>query len=452
MRILIFGLIVSVFCLGVIFFAEIGISHEFLIPILTLLALGGLIPFITTPTKILLSPGRMYALSVVAFILARPLILLFEQIDLVQVGNGVTVENISKTLAIIALSIWMSAIGFSVGTFNGLLLLNATQKLRFALPSYTKHIAFSVFITFGLYFLYSSWVASLTLQTLDYFSAVEDPSYFTHVKYFFIAKLFAIAWLASIPSRNNFKVCAFLLLFFSSGFLLIGLRGYFIAYLFLYLYFFNETRAIKLWMSIVGSLCLLFGASFILEYRLGYDLFDSPLEMVTVPFYQQGATFEVVFGSVSFPEKITECISYVDYFMKLRPFGDCVDSARGVPFVQGGFASSFFAEAYYFGIVPLLVISVLFGVAVKFADTLSSLRTGIKSLQPSFGAGFILFLIIPNLVYFARSSAFDFLFKVLEVVIIFYFLYTSRPSSNPLANRSVFVNSVNPISSESKSR
>lgn len=427
-----FGLLVSVFCLGVLLLAESGISEGALIPILTLLALSGLIPFVATSTKILLSPGRMYALSIVAFILARPIIFLFGNSDLVEVGNGVNVENLSKTLAVITLSIWMSGIAFELVNFNGLNYFKSASRLRFKLPTHSGAVAFGGFVILGSYFLFKSWIASRSLQTLDYFTAISDPNYFSHIKFFFAAKLLGIAWLAAAPGRDKFRVGALLMLLFSCGFLLIGLRGYFISYLFLYLYFYNEKREIKLIPIVVGVLCLLYGSSVILEYRLGFSVYNNPVEMLAKPLFQQGATFEVVFGSVSFPEKVSNCIPLVDYFMKTKPFGNCVDLARAVPFAEGGFASSFFAEAYYFGLVFLILISLAVGVALKFIDALLKIRVDSKFSRASFGAGLILFLVIPNLIYFGRGSAFDFIFKVAVSTLIFVIFYRMRAKTIPL--------------------
>ncbi|MCX7119946.1 MAG: O-antigen polysaccharide polymerase Wzy, partial [Legionellales bacterium] len=423
MKILSFGLLVCIFCLATFLFAEFGLANEGLITVLTLLALAGLIPFVTAPAKVFLSPSRMYVLSIISFILARPLIIIFLDVDLIQVGDGITIENISKTLAIITLSIWLSVLAFSLVSFNRLSFYKAVPKPKIILPSCFAKIAFCLFVLVGLFFLYKSWIQSRSMLGLDYFSATADPLFYAHTKFFFAAKLIAILWLAMLPSRNNFKLCALLLLIFSSGFLLIGLRGYFISYFFLYMYFLNETRIFKLSQIVICALLLILGSSYILEYRLGFSVYDNALEMILRPFYEQGATFEVVFGVVAFPDRVSDCLPLIDYFLKTKPFGDCVDSARGVPFVTGGFGSSFFAEAYYLGLISLIFISLVVGVFLKFINTLSNLRNNQKLGQTFFRAGLILFFVIPNLVYFGRASAFDFITKVLQAVVIVHILY-----------------------------
>jgi hypothetical protein len=261
---------------------------------------------------------------------------------------------------------------------------------------------------------------------LDYFSATAEPLFYAHTKIFFAAKLIALSWLAMLPSKNNFKLCALLLLIFSSGFLLIGLRGYFISYFFLYMYFLNETRILKLYQIVVGALLLTLGSSYILENRLGFNVYDNVLEMILRPFYEQGASFEVVFGVVAFSQRVSDCLPLVDYFMKAEPFGDCVDSARGIPFKAGGFGSSFFAEAYYLGLISLIVLSLVVGLSLKFINSLSNLRNNPDLGRASFPSGLVLFCVIPNLVYFGRASAFDFVTKVFQALFIVHFLYKKK--------------------------
>jgi hypothetical protein len=261
------------------------------------------------------------------------------------------------------------------------------------------------------------------LSTVDYFTAVDDPSFHEHIKYFFIAKSLMIIWIALSRSKRNIALGSLILLIFSGGFLLIGLRGYFAAHFFLFLYFYNEKHVIKIFPLLLGTLLFLYGASFILEYRLGFMLFDNVFDMISSPIYQQGASFEVVFGAVTFPDEVSKCISMYEFFTKVKPFGDCIDLVRGVPFVQGGFASSFFAESYYIGLFFLIIISALLGAAVRFLDELSIISTNSTNRGESFVAAFVLFLVIPNLVYFARSNVFDFLFKLAASCFIVFFIY-----------------------------
>ena len=69
------------------------------------------------------------------------------------------------------------------------------------------------------------------------------------------------------------------------------------------------------------------------------------------------------------------------------------------------------------------------GIMVKYLDHISTIR-----MQASVGVidrskiGFLLFCILPNLVYFARSSSFDFLHKFILtcIVIVFYAFLCER--------------------------
>jgi hypothetical protein len=290
-----------------------------------------------------------------------------------------------------------------------------------------SNILFSLFIVFGVYFLYASIRASEKLIQADYFAVLEDPSFHEHIKYFFWAKFACLLYLSLSPKQDNFLKMSFLLLVFSVGFLLIGLRGYFISYLFLYLYFYNERNSLGLIRTIFGALLILFGASYVLEYRLGFSIFENYTDMLTKPLYQQGATFEVVFGAVNFHHDISQCISIVEFFIGPQTFGGCVDSTRGIQWKQGGFASSFIAEAYFFGPILFAVLSLFLGAGVKLCDELSAIRTNqsFKSISypKAFGCGFILFLVIPNLVYFGRSSVFDFLIKLITIIFLYLWKY-----------------------------
>jgi len=434
MRILFLAVPITIFCLATILLDEVGFAIP-LVGLFTLLAIGGLVPFLTRPAPLLFSPGRLYALSIFAFILARSFINLFTNVELVEVGNGINSSSITKALAVVALSIWVSNILYSISSPKRLISFDAKLRLRFPVPKYLTNIVLFGAISAGSYFLLQSWVASQLLSSLDYFTAVDDPIFHEHIKYFLVSKSLMIIWIALSMKKRKIFLGASILFIFSVGFLFIGLRGYFISYFFLFLYFYNEKHEVKFFPLLVGALLLLYGSSFILEYRLGFKLFDNVFDMITSPIYQQGASFEVVFGAVTFPDEVSKCISMYEFFTKAKPFGDCVDLARGVPFVEGGFASSFFAEGYYTSLFFLILISAFLGTAVRFCDELSRISTTSTNRGESFVAAFILFLIIPNLVYFARSSVFDFLFKLIaSCSIVFLFYVVNYYNSSRLSN------------------
>lgn len=361
----------------------------------------------------LLSPVRLYVISVAVFIMARPLIDLAVPVDLVQVGDGITTENLLATLAVIGASVGTTAAAYFLsGRVVRLRALRAPSTLRLHLPSPVREGALLAMIGFGLFFLYRSWIASRSLGVTDYFSAMDNPEFHAHIRFFFLAKLFGVLWLLSESRKDRFRACAGLLCLFASGFLLIGLRGYFLSYFFVWAYFINERMRFGGKTVILAVAGLLYLASFILEYRLGFAVFNNTIEMVTLPLYQQGASFEVVFGTVAFRDEIRDCLPFWSYTIGNGSFGTCVDLARSVPFDEGGFASSFFAEAHYFGLPVMLILSGALGLGVRLVQHVSVLRTTRLHFDDSFIGGIILFYVLPNLVYFARSSAFDFVFKL----------------------------------------
>ncbi|EHH0796053.1 hypothetical protein J7I09_004547 [Vibrio vulnificus] len=173
-------------------------------------------------------------------------------------------------------------------------------------------------------------------------------------------------------------------------------------------------------LVILGLSILLLSAS-VLSFRLGFDVFDGYdyFSIILKTISQQGATFEVVFGAVNFLKEINSCISYYDYFIEGVSFGDCVDVSRGVNFFQGGFASSFFAELFYFWPIAVIIIP-LFAFSLRLTNTAYNHFLSIGYSYKT-GALFVFFL-LPNLVYFARSSVFDLIEKSLLSIFFIVFL------------------------------
>lgn len=422
------GALYLVFALIILMAIEAGVSFE-AYNYLPVFSFAGLLPFIFVGNSShQFLPSRLFVLSICSFILARPLINLFQDVDLVEVGNGINNNNIFKTLLIISIFIWISGIAFILGN-NVLRVLVSSgriyfgSKIRFPSLIVFKNFFFASFVFLGIVFLLKSADAAAMMSGVDYFTVVSDPEFHKHLFYFFLAKNLGLLWVFVTRSAGAVKLYAGLLLSFSIGFLLIGLRGYFMAYLFIYLYLHYEKRKINILMLASLAIAILYISSLVLEYRLGYEIFDDKVSMFTSPFYQQGATFEVIFGSVSFPEKLSQCISLEEYILGEKRFGDCVDFVRGVPFVEGGFASSILAEAYYFGLVPFLIISVIVGFAVALLNKLSDISVNSNN---AFIAKLVILATLPNLVYIGRSGAFDFIVKLLAMLIIIRLFYVYR--------------------------
>jgi hypothetical protein len=383
--------------------------------------------------KAIVSPAGFFILSVSIFIMSRPFIYVFFDVDIVQVGRLISDVNITKTLCIIAFGLNAFLISF-LCDYN----FSAVDSLLFkSTPSINNHIINVMFMSASLlmaYFLYQSYLAAQTMAGSDYFSVAGDASFSKHIKWFFLSKLVVLSLLIlSSSGKQDFTFKCSLLLFIGSiGFILIGLRGYTIAYFFLFLYFFAEKRKVNFfWLTFI-ALLILYISAFVLEYRLGFSVFNNNFEMLYMPIYQQGASFEVVFGAVNFLDKLNQCISF-ESFISGADFGACVDKVRGVPFDDGGFASSFFAEAYYLGVVVYLLFFTFMGTAVRYLDYLSFKRklyvkrVMVAGESNNAKVGFLLFCLIPNLVYFARSGVMDFPLKFFStsciLLIYWFFVY-----------------------------
>ena len=199
--------------------------------------------------------------------------------------------------------------------------------------------------------------------------------------------------------------------------------------MFLWLLFYSQKRKIKLVFLLIIGVGLLYLANFILSYRMGLSVASGSINIIKSVLYQQGASVEPVFGSVIFRDQIKEYFSPIDLFLR-NDFGIFVDRLRGVPWVSGGFGSSFFAESYFWGFPLNIVFLVIVGMCVGFVECafrISSKKYRIKKLLetdtdvPVYSAEFaniILFMTIPNLVYLGRSSLKDFMIKTIMVVAI----------------------------------
>jgi hypothetical protein len=395
--------------------------------IITIIAVSGLIPFVISSSRQQFSPSRLFALSVLIFILARPIISIFFSVELVQIGDRITDINLANTMLVLAISIWCSTIGYLsyfLYSCNKKLTIIRTNRV-FVIPfsQGVNRIIFILFLALGTLFLVKSCKSASMLSSVDYFTAVSDPSFHDHLYFFFRAKLIGLLWVFSKRSPEAVNVYAKYLFIFSLGFLIIGLRGYFMSYALIFLYFIFEKKRMNLFLGIVLSGCFLWISSFVLEYRLGYKLYNNFGEMLTSPFYTQGASFEVVFGATNFLEELHSVLPLNEYLTHRKSFGDYIDLVRGVTFTEGGFASSFYAEAYYFGLPFLIFLSFFMGIAISYLDRLSNRIISSRDSFDVFRAKLILVTVLPNLVFFARSSAFDFLSKLLMFIIILRILY-----------------------------
>jgi hypothetical protein len=349
----------------------------------------------------------------------RPILNWLWGFEVVIIGLKINMLNISHavifTMAIVNI-IALSTIASSSGIEQ---YYKSIPELKM-FNSNIEIVFLSAAILSSLYFLYLSYIGMQKIKSgMNYFEFVGSNESFRHLKFFFYAKfLFLLSYLFS-KGRVGIVFIAACCFIASIGFILIGLRGYTVAYLFLFLGIYNLKYKIRILPLVLIAISLLIVSSIVLNFRLGFNVTTTYIEMILAPFHQQGASFEVVFGAVNFRDELISCIGFIEYFQK-QDFGSCVDQVRGVYFAEGGgFGSSYFAEIYYLGILPALIISLVFGIALSFLNAAYfRLKTNLTSDKLS---GVIVFFLLPNLVYFARSSAFDFVFKACEVL-IFVFL------------------------------
>lgn len=368
------------------------------------------------------SPIGFFIISACIFIISRPAIYLINGSDMVEAGNiGSLYEQISTIYSFLIffslIAFFYAILSFSRSTLNNIQIVN---DLYFFKNRFISLIALSFSLVILSYFFYRSVLAALIVVSSDYLEIAGTELISSHVKYFFYGKWLIIIYVITSASHKRYLIASTFLFAFSAGFLMIGLRGYFIAYFFLFLYFFNVRFSFNLFYLAVIGFVLLLLSGFAFEYRLGYKVYDGVLDIITKTFHQQGATFEVLHGVVHFTDKVNSCVDVHGYFSSYTDFGRCVDQARGVFWEYGGFATSIFAELYYFNIVVATFIVFLFSAFLRVLDY-SSVLFFIRD-KSSNVSGFLLLSLIPNLVYIARSDSFDFIFKFFSTSVFLLFV------------------------------
>lgn len=389
--------------------------------------------FFTAKNNSVISPVGFFIISSTIFILSRLYLRLFTEYETIEIGERIDEENILKTAAFIGYSLALIAMAYLLTpaqVFN----LSEFSHLELRIKPALSNPILILGICLLILFLYKSLYGFNYLKTESYESAFQDSQFHSHMPLFFIGKQLILIWLLIRPGKNNFLIATSILFCGAIGFILIGLRGYTIAYLFLFLYFLNERFKISFGVLSSLSLILIFVAAKVLEFRVGFSLYDNIFQVIPKTLHQQGASLEVVFGAVNFSEELRNCISYIEYF-KGGDFGQCVDRVRGITWDFGGFASSFFAESIYLGILSSTFICLTFGILLKFLDVISFYRKIMLNHNSNCQfIGVILFGSLANLVYFARSSAFDFILKVLLITFICWLITKWLKSHNRQKN------------------
>jgi hypothetical protein len=370
----------------------------------------------------LIKPISFFAFSVTVFLWGRLILNVFLNTPIVLAGVKITDENIlySSLILGIAISIIMLVYTISYSWFDNILKYYVTRS-KFTLPKYLSSAIVALSIIFILVFMLDSYRKMGIVMSSNYLEVAGSNVLSSGIKYFTLAKLLIMVWVIGGGNPNRFYYASIILVIGAIGFLLIGLRGYAFSYMFLWLYFQNNKKEIKIYKLLVLSMSLIILANVVLEYRLGFSVSKGLLNIIIDTFHSQGASFEVVFGSIIFKNKLISQLPLAEFLLKGN-FGHYVDTVRSVNFAYGGFASSWFAEAYYLGMPFYIALSVVLGIIISFIDRVSEISTSNMNRINNNYLNIILFLTIPNLVFFARSSVFDLMSKFIETMFIITFI------------------------------
>ena len=375
-------------------------------------------------------PYSYLMLSFFIFVWMRYIINIFDGSAIISVGNGITNKNtniVSVWLGVAINIICLTAIITSQSFYRGMGgFFEGYSKFRTS--KLGEKVVLMASLAFFIVFLVDSVRKVNIVQMHDYLN-VSETILVQGYRWFSLGKWLLLIWIIISRDTNKFSKGSAIIAVAGIGYLMRGARGYAIMYMFLWLLFYSQKRKIKLVFLLIIGVGLLYLANFILSYRMGLSVASGSMNIIKSVLYQQGASVEPVFGSVIFRDQIKEYFSPIDLFLR-NDFGIFVDRIRGVPWVSGGFGSSFFAESYFWGFPLNIVFLVIVGMCVGFVECafrISSKKYRIKKLLetdtdvPVYSAEFaniILFMTIPNLVYLGRSSFKDFMIKTIMVVAI----------------------------------
>ncbi|WCD82150.1 O-antigen polysaccharide polymerase Wzy [Pseudomonas sp. TUM22785] len=379
-------------------------ANTFILVLITSLLI---ILYLSSQSGSIISPIGYFILSLLVFVLARPIIGLFLPMQYVEAGFTESYVGVVETVAWIGIGLAFIAFGFGLVKPN--YVIDKLSQSSLCFPKSRLIYILLVVASIGLLiaFLIVSYQKSKIFSELNYLDALNDQLH-SHFFLFFIAKNLVLISLFFHTSQRAVLFLSLLVFIGSIGFLILGLRGYTVAYFFLFMFFLNERWAINKVVLLGIMVGLVYIAGVVLEYRVGHAVYDGLGDLIFKVIHQQGATFEVIYGVVNYLNEVRSCIGYKEYFNG-ADFGSCVDTSRGVFWLQGGFASSFYAEALYLGWGVYIVLCFLIGSLLKVLDVLTFLRR-LRGASADFSSIF-LFAIIPNLVYFSRASAFDLIVK-----------------------------------------
>lgn len=367
--------------------------------------------------KQLIRPISFFAFSIFMFMISRLILKLFTDLEIVEAGKNISNYNVLYSSIVLGIGVSIIILScFFSSKFSDKITDFFFKPQIFSLNRYISIFIVILGIISILIFLQDSFSKIYVIKAYNYLEVAGTGLLESGIKYFTIGKLLLTVWVILGRSSNRFYYSSLILGIGAIGFLFIGLRGYAFSYFLLLLYYQNSKKPFKIKNLFLIGIASIVLSSFVLEYRIGFSVSEGIKEIIINTLHSQGASFEVVFGSVIFREDLWIKFPIIE-FIKGGNFGAAIDNIRSVNFDYGGFASSWFAEAYYLGNICYFIFSIILGIIISILDSLAIKKENNNRKNNNF-ADIILFLTIPNLVFFARSGLFDLIFKTIQVIII----------------------------------
>lgn len=363
-----------------------------------------------------IDPYSLMVISFTVFVWIRYIIGLF--FDFPIISAGIILNNESINLVAVYLGISMSIICISSLISSSLnsyfsFYINAIlkSKKKIAVCSTICNILLFIAFFFFVIFLANSFSKINMIISNDYFS-INEGALLQGYRYFTIGKHFLILWLILRKDTDSFYFASALLAVCSVGYLVRGARGYAIMYFLMWILFYSLRHKIKLGSVVVIGLGIIFLANFILSYRLGWRIASGFWNIIIQTLYGQGASLETVYGAVMFKSELISQFNPINLLINIDDpvyYVSLLEKSRGINFSGGGFGSSFFAEVGLLfppvGFLLMIIVGILEGILKRAYVEIKN------NDMNSFYSQFLLFMTMPNLIYIARSSLKDFIFK-----------------------------------------
>lgn len=398
------------------------IDNKFLHIIFVIITSIALISTIIYNRKNVIRPLTFLIISFFVFLWMRIILNIICGSSVISVGRGITDKNINiVTLYLGITECIICGLAIIISEYlshKHIIIINRSSRVT-TKQIWIQNILFLTALFFLFLFLYDSYRKMGIVRAHNYLN-VSESILLMGYRYFTIGKWILLLWLIISKSENRFMIGSTVLVIASAGYLMRGSRGYAICYFFLWLMIYSIRHKIKIRYLILIGISLIFLANFILEYRLGWSVANGFKNVLFATLHQQGASIEPVFGSVIFKNEILKEFTKIDLF-RTGIYGIIVDRVRDTGFDAGGFGSSFFAESYFLGFPFGLVFHALLALCVGIMEY--AYNSIVKSKKSRPYAILLIFMTTPNLIYIARSSIHDYIFKTISTLIIIMVLY-----------------------------